>query len=183
MIRARYPNANPEFGFGPPLQAKSWTAPTIPIQPSVEVRPATPNRTDSYSFICACSAYVPSSCHVTLQNRCHRPYPRRLSGWLRRNLCVHLRLAAPPSLATPAPRRLCPWIWLHRDPRQPMCVCGPPFISRTPGPSPRFPESLQTGGARKDWSRSRGPTEPSPPRTCCVPVSLSTSSSPSAAAT
>jgi hypothetical protein len=51
MIRARYPNANPELGFGPPLRADSWVAPTVPIQPAVEVRPAFPNRTDSYSFI------------------------------------------------------------------------------------------------------------------------------------
>ena len=51
MIRARYPNANPELGFGTPLRADSWAAPTIPIQPAVEVRPQSPNRTDSYSFI------------------------------------------------------------------------------------------------------------------------------------
>jgi hypothetical protein len=90
MIRARYPNYNPELGFGPPLRADAWTAPTLPIQPAVEVgvsetgsvvyydqksappvfaapssstalvfflllysqvRPPTPNRTDSYSFI------------------------------------------------------------------------------------------------------------------------------------
>ena len=36
MIRARYPNANPEFGFGPSLTATSWAAPTVPIQPAVE---------------------------------------------------------------------------------------------------------------------------------------------------
>ena len=59
MIRARYPNANPEFGFGPPLHATSWAAPTIPIQPSVEIRPSTPNRTDSYSFICAWLLWSP----------------------------------------------------------------------------------------------------------------------------
>lgn len=51
LIRARYPNANPEFGFGSTLSADSWTRPPWPIAPAVQVEPQTPNRTSSYSFI------------------------------------------------------------------------------------------------------------------------------------
>lgn len=87
MIRARYPNANPEFGFGPPLRATSWAAPTIPIQPAVEIRPSTPNRTDSYSFICAWQPSHPSLL-ASAHSRRLAPAPCRLPGGLRRHLCV-----------------------------------------------------------------------------------------------
>jgi hypothetical protein len=52
LIRARYPNANPEYGFGSSLSADSWTAPgaTQKIAPATEVRPSTPFRNSSYSF-------------------------------------------------------------------------------------------------------------------------------------
>lgn len=52
MIRARYPNANPEYGFGSNLNADSWTAPeaTQPIQPAIHYEPDTPFRNSSYSF-------------------------------------------------------------------------------------------------------------------------------------
>ncbi len=38
MIRARYPNANPEFGFGSTLQAASWVPSVLPKNPDIEVR-------------------------------------------------------------------------------------------------------------------------------------------------
>jgi hypothetical protein len=51
MIRARYPNANPENGFGPVLRADKWTPTSVPIAPALEFEPTYPNRTSSYSFI------------------------------------------------------------------------------------------------------------------------------------
>ena len=48
---ARYPNFNPEFGFGPTLRADKWIQTTVPIQPATQYEPAYPNRTSSYSFI------------------------------------------------------------------------------------------------------------------------------------
>ena len=52
LIRARYPNADPEQGFGSGLRASSWTAPqaTQHIQPTHQYRPAQPYRNSSYSF-------------------------------------------------------------------------------------------------------------------------------------
>eukprot|EP00005_Dracoamoeba_jomungandri_P000463 CAMPEP_0174252392 /NCGR_PEP_ID=MMETSP0439-20130205/1880_1 /TAXON_ID=0 /ORGANISM="Stereomyxa ramosa, Strain Chinc5" /LENGTH=754 /DNA_ID=CAMNT_0015332915 /DNA_START=107 /DNA_END=2368 /DNA_ORIENTATION=+ len=50
MIRARYPNANPEFGFGSNLMASSWLSPTTPTNPDTEVYPDTPFRNTSASF-------------------------------------------------------------------------------------------------------------------------------------
>ena len=49
-IRARYPNADPELGFGSSLQAKSWIPPTLPTKPDKEVNPNMPIRTSSNSF-------------------------------------------------------------------------------------------------------------------------------------
>lgn len=49
-IRARYPNANPEFGFGSSLKAKSWIPSTLPSEPDMEVNPDTPFRNSSDSF-------------------------------------------------------------------------------------------------------------------------------------
>lgn len=49
-IRARYPNADPELGFGSSLHAKSWIPPTLPKNPDKEVNPDTPLRTTSLSF-------------------------------------------------------------------------------------------------------------------------------------
>ena len=43
-IRARYPNADPEMGFGSELKAKSWVAPTLPSKPDKEVNPDMPLR-------------------------------------------------------------------------------------------------------------------------------------------
>ena len=40
LIRARYPNANPEFGFGSSLHALSWVPSVLPKEPDVEVRGA-----------------------------------------------------------------------------------------------------------------------------------------------
>jgi hypothetical protein len=37
QIRARYPNANPELGFGSSLQAVSWVPSVLPTNPDVEV--------------------------------------------------------------------------------------------------------------------------------------------------
>jgi len=51
LWRARYPNFNPEMGFGPALRADKWIQTSVPIQPALEYEPATPNRTSSYSFI------------------------------------------------------------------------------------------------------------------------------------
>jgi hypothetical protein len=50
MIRARYPNANPEGGFGSNLLATSWVPTNVPIQPAIQYEPATPYRNISYSF-------------------------------------------------------------------------------------------------------------------------------------
>jgi len=49
-IRARYPNANPEFGFGSDLQATSWLPSVLPKEPEIEVNPNTPVRSSSNSF-------------------------------------------------------------------------------------------------------------------------------------
>lgn len=49
-IRARYPNADPELGFGSNLHADSWLKPTLPTSPDREVNPDTPLRTSSNSF-------------------------------------------------------------------------------------------------------------------------------------
>jgi hypothetical protein len=38
MIRARYPNANPEHGFGSTLLAKAWVPTVLPNDPAIEVR-------------------------------------------------------------------------------------------------------------------------------------------------
>jgi hypothetical protein len=51
MWPARYPNANPELGFGPPLRADSWTRTSVPIAPALEFSPDYPSRNSSYSFI------------------------------------------------------------------------------------------------------------------------------------
>ena len=40
LIRARYPNANPEFGFGSSLHALSWVPSVLPKEPDMEVRVA-----------------------------------------------------------------------------------------------------------------------------------------------
>ncbi len=37
LIRARYPNANPELGFGSTLQALSWVPSVLPKNPDIEV--------------------------------------------------------------------------------------------------------------------------------------------------
>ena len=52
LVRARYPNADPELGFGSGLSATSWTAPqaTHAVQPAVQFRPLEPHRNSSYSF-------------------------------------------------------------------------------------------------------------------------------------
>ena len=50
MIRARYPNGDPEVGFGSSLRATSWTAPRGALQPAVEFRPAAPLRNSSDQF-------------------------------------------------------------------------------------------------------------------------------------
>lgn len=49
-IRARYPNADPEMGFGSTLNAKSWVPPTLPTKPDKEVNPDKPMRNSSNSF-------------------------------------------------------------------------------------------------------------------------------------
>ena len=49
-IRARYPNADPELGFGSSLKANKWLPPTLPSQPDKEVNPDTPLRNSSDSF-------------------------------------------------------------------------------------------------------------------------------------
>lgn len=51
MIRARYPNANPEFGFGSDLNANSWIGPNQPIEPAEEFRPTIPFRNTSLQFL------------------------------------------------------------------------------------------------------------------------------------
>eukprot|EP01116_Phalansterium_solitarium_P023012 TRINITY_DN785_c0_g1_i1.p1 TRINITY_DN785_c0_g1~~TRINITY_DN785_c0_g1_i1.p1 ORF type:complete len:881 (-),score=338.00 TRINITY_DN785_c0_g1_i1:265-2871(-) len=49
-IRARYPNADPELGFGSSLEATSWTAPNGPFNPDQVFRPPVPFRNSSASF-------------------------------------------------------------------------------------------------------------------------------------
>lgn len=49
-IRARFPNADPEFGFGSRQKAKSWIPPTLPSKPDKEVNPDMPFRNSSKSF-------------------------------------------------------------------------------------------------------------------------------------
>ncbi len=51
LWRARYPNFNPELGFGPTLRADKWIQTAVPIQPATQYEPSYPNRTSSYSFI------------------------------------------------------------------------------------------------------------------------------------
>lgn len=51
LIRARYPNADPEAGFGDHLQADSWTRTSVPIAPALQYEPDSPSRNSSYSFI------------------------------------------------------------------------------------------------------------------------------------
>jgi hypothetical protein len=51
LVRARFPNADPELGFGSSLSASAWTKTSVPVQPAVQYRPATPERNSSYSFI------------------------------------------------------------------------------------------------------------------------------------
>lgn len=43
-IRARYPNADPELGFGSELKAKKWTPPIHPPKPDKDIFPDTPVR-------------------------------------------------------------------------------------------------------------------------------------------
>ena len=43
-IRARYPNADPEIGFGSRLAATEWLKPTVPSKPDSEYYPETPLR-------------------------------------------------------------------------------------------------------------------------------------------
>ena len=43
-IRARYPNADPELGFGSEVRANSWLKPTLPTQPVKEINPSEPYR-------------------------------------------------------------------------------------------------------------------------------------------
>ena len=49
-IRARYPNANPELGFGSSLKANKWIPPTLPSMPDQEVNPDSPLRNSSDMF-------------------------------------------------------------------------------------------------------------------------------------
>ena len=49
-IRARYPNADPELGFGSSLKANKWLPPTLPSAPDTEVNPDQPVRNSSGSF-------------------------------------------------------------------------------------------------------------------------------------
>ena len=49
-IRARYPNADPELGFGSGLKAEKWVPPTLPTAPDTEINPDTPVRNSSSSF-------------------------------------------------------------------------------------------------------------------------------------
>jgi len=51
MIKARFPNANPEWqGFASNLEASSWTAPTTPVNPTIEFNPPRPHRNNSGQF-------------------------------------------------------------------------------------------------------------------------------------
>ena len=49
-IRARYPNADPELGFGSQVLANKWLPPAIPPQPDIEVNPDKPYRNSSVDF-------------------------------------------------------------------------------------------------------------------------------------
>ena len=49
-IRARYPNADPELGFGSTLMAKKWLPVTLPTQPDIEIFLDSPVRKSSDSF-------------------------------------------------------------------------------------------------------------------------------------
>ena len=49
-IRARYPNADPELGFGSSLNAKSWLKPTLPSTPDKEINPDSPFRGSANMF-------------------------------------------------------------------------------------------------------------------------------------
>ncbi len=49
-IRARYPNADPELGFGSTLTADKWLPPTLPNKPDKEINPSEPFRNSSVSF-------------------------------------------------------------------------------------------------------------------------------------
>ena len=48
-IRARYPNANPELGFGSELKT-SWGPAMVPTRPNKEINPSTPVRDSADSF-------------------------------------------------------------------------------------------------------------------------------------
>jgi hypothetical protein len=52
MIRARYPNANPEFGFGSTLHAVSWVPSVLPKNPDIEVRVTHGNASTRGSSAC-----------------------------------------------------------------------------------------------------------------------------------
>ena len=49
-IRARYPNADPELGFGSEMKAAAWNAPVIPQKPDKDFQPEKPFRNTSNSF-------------------------------------------------------------------------------------------------------------------------------------
>ena len=49
-IRARYPNADPEIGFGSSLTPSSWLPPTLPTKPDSQIDPAEPIRNSSDWF-------------------------------------------------------------------------------------------------------------------------------------
>ena len=49
-IRARYPNADPELGFGSSLKAKSWAKSTLPSEPDQTINPDTPVRSSGQMF-------------------------------------------------------------------------------------------------------------------------------------
>ena len=51
MIRARYPNGNPETGgFGSNLDASGWVPPPWTLNPAIQYRPALPFRNNSEQF-------------------------------------------------------------------------------------------------------------------------------------
>lgn len=49
-IRARYPNADPEMGFGSTLKAEKWLPSNLPEKPDSEINPSVPLRNSSTSF-------------------------------------------------------------------------------------------------------------------------------------
>ena len=49
-IRARYPNADPELGFGSTLTAEKWLHSMLPTKPDKEINPSKPYRNSSASF-------------------------------------------------------------------------------------------------------------------------------------